>query len=101
MGADSKRTMNQLNGEINTYLNTVFLDLANELAKKTPKRTGKASRGWRRSGQYDITKEGEQEVIRNNVNYIAILETGTSKQAPQGMINPAVEIVNRRNNKRF
>ena len=100
MGADSKRTMNELNGEINTYLNTVFLDLARELAKKTPKKTGKASRGWRRSGQYDINKAGEQEVIRNNVNYIAVLETGTSKQAPHGIVNPAIDIVNRRNNKR-
>ena len=87
--------------DLNTYLNTVFQDLARELAKQTPKRSGRASRGWQRSGQYDVNKTGEQEVIRNNVNYIAVLETGTSKQAPQGMINPAVEIVNRRNNKRF
>jgi GTP cyclohydrolase I len=99
MGADSKRTMNELNGEINTYLNKVFLDLSRELARQTPKRTGKAAGGWRQSGRYDINKTSEQEVIRNDVNYIAVLETGTSKQAPQGMIHPAVEVVNRRNNK--
>jgi hypothetical protein len=100
MGADSRQTMNSLNAEINTYLNRVIQDLKVELTRETPKKTGRASRGWRQSGRYDVAKQGEQEILRNDTPYVALLEEGRSKQAPHGMINPSIEAVLRRNNKR-
>lgn len=100
MGAESNKAMKSLNTEINTYLDTVFKDLKNELTKRTPIRSGNARRGWRQTGRYDINNTGVQEVLRNDVPYVGLLEEGRSKQAPQGMIGPAVDAVNRRNNKK-
>lgn len=59
-------------------------DLAEEIRKTTPIDTGKARRGWRRS----LTPKGA--TINNSVPYISALEKGHSRQAPKGMIQPAI-----------
>ena len=98
--SETSRSMNSLFGEINSYLSLVTKDLTNQLAVETPKRTGRASRGYKKIGNFDIRKEGEQPLIANQVPYVALLEEGRSKQAPRGMIEPALNKVARRNNKR-
>lgn len=97
---ETQKSMDSLFNEINSYLSLVQQDLTRQLAVETPKRTGRASRGYVNVGKFDIRKEGEQPLIANKVPYVALLEEGRSKQAPRGMIEPALTKVARRNNKR-
>lgn len=99
MSAD--QAMKQLRVEIGAHLDNVFADLRGELTKKTPKRSGRASRGWQKTGSFEPGRQqAPQEVLRNDVPYVGLLEQGRSRQAPRGMIGPSVDAVSRRNNKR-
>ena len=72
----------------------VFLRALNtEVKRLTPVRTGRAQRGWRIVSQYKLSKPG---VIENRVPYIGLLEAGYSKQAPNGMLGPALNRLTRR-----
>lgn len=98
---NAEQSMRALKDEISIHLDRVFEDLRGELKTKTPKRSGRASRGWQKTGSFEPgTQQGPQEVLRNDVPYVGLLEEGRSKQAPRGMITPAVDAVNRRNQKR-
>ena len=90
-------SMRQLKGEISTRVDRLVGDLRKELISRTPKQTGRASRGWRQTGRYDATKPSAQEVLRNDVPYIMPLEEGHSKQAPRGFVTQAIDSVIRKN----
>jgi hypothetical protein len=96
MGKESQQTMKTLTGDINARVDLFIKDLRLELTKRTPKRSGTASRGWQQVNRYDANKRGEQTVIRNDVKYIQPLEDGHSKQAPHGFINQAIDQVLKR-----
>lgn len=99
MSAD--QAMKQLKAEIGSHLDRVFADLRGELVRQTPKRSGTASRGWQKTGSFEPGRQqAPQEVLRNDVPYVGLLEQGRSRQAPRGMITPSVDAVNRRNNQR-
>ena len=56
----------------------------------TPIDRGRARRGWK------LQRAGEKYVVENKVPYINVLEEGHSKQAPNGMIKPAIRQTLRR-----
>lgn len=56
-------------------------DYRAEVVPRTPIDTGRARRGWQKR-----TSE-----IRNDVPYIAKLESGYSRQAPNGFVNQALK----------
>ena len=75
-------------------VNLFIRQLNIEVARLTPIRTGTARRGWRVIGEYKL--RGNTRVIENRVPYIGLLEMGYSKQAPNGMLGPALTRLNRR-----
>lgn len=75
-------------------VNQFLYKLNREVTKLTPRRSGRAARGWRLMSSYKIGRT--QVVIENRVPYIGLLEMGYSRQAPNGMITPAMNRLKRR-----
>jgi mRNA-degrading endonuclease RelE of RelBE toxin-antitoxin system len=75
-------------------VNSFFEELNTSSSKITPIRTGRARRGWRKSGKYRIGDSGV--MIENQVPYIGLLDEGRSKQAPAGIIMPVLRNLNRK-----
>jgi hypothetical protein len=97
MARTSKGTMKELYSEVNRELDRFFDALNTEAKALTPVKTGRAKRGWRRAGNASIGQGATTEVvITNPVPYIAVLDKGSSRQAPQGMFEPALKKVTRR-----
>ena len=76
-----KNTLNLEPEEFEALVN----DLVEELASKTPVKTGNARAGWHAS----MSKDGA--TIANDVDYVSFLEDGHSGQARQGMIKPSIK----------
>jgi hypothetical protein len=66
--------------EIEKQRQKITEDLLNKLKEATPVDTGNARDGWKIDGRN----------IVNNVNYISVLNEGTSKQAPAHFIEKTV-----------
>ena len=97
MAKSSRGTMRELYSEVNRELDQFFDALNTEAKALTPVKTGRAKRGWRRTGKPTIGQGATTDVvITNPVPYIAVLDKGSSKQAPQGMFEPALKKVTRR-----
>lgn len=92
MAKDPKRVIDKLQREIGHDFNTMTKDLTANLKKETPVgETRNAQRGWRNIYRNDLFKRREFDVIENQVDYIGILDQGSSRQAPQGIVKPAVQ----------
>lgn len=97
MAKSAKGSMKELYTEVNRELDQFFDALNTEAKALTPVKSGRARRGWRRSGSASIGQGATTEVvIKNPVPYIAVLDRGSSKQAPQGILEPALKKVTRR-----
>jgi hypothetical protein len=73
-----------------------FIELLNrEVTRLTPRRTGRAARGWRVTNQYKIGRRSPS-LVENRVPYIGLLDLGYSKQAPNGIVDPAMRRLTRR-----
>lgn len=88
---DPKKTMGQISIEINKDLDDIFKDLLRNLKRETPVDKGTARRGWK----YDKQPKGDKvktinRVIVNEVPYIEYLDQGSSKQAPNGIVEQAI-----------
>lgn len=96
MATTPQGTIDELKREMGVVVNSAIKDLAVVAAQKTPVRTGRAQRGWRHVAEFKFNGQ-TQTVIRNDVPYIGVLdEKKTSKQAPNGIVPPSVEEINRR-----
>lgn len=84
--------------DIEASLERAVRDLIQELnttaRQDTPRRTGRAARGWRVGSPYKLGST--QTVLENQVPYIGLLEMGYSRQAPDGIIEPALDRLTRR-----
>lgn len=67
-----------------------------ELKKTTPIKTGRARSGWRKYRDTKIGTGQTQTVITNTVPYIGPLDEGSSKQAPQGIVEPSWAAANKK-----
>lgn len=65
-------------------VNTLGNDLQDSLKADTPRRTGEARRGWRKSN----TRSGFR--ITNRVDHIGALNEGHSKQAPRNYVGRTI-----------
>ncbi len=89
MAKTPDRAMKDLTKGMEDTVNRFLVEYTNELRASTPIDTGRARRGWKRTGKYKV---GESvPVIENRVPYIGVLDTGTSRQAPNGIAKPAAE----------
>lgn len=95
MAVTPKGAIDELKSEMSVTVNSVIRDLADNLVKKTPIDTGRAKRGWKRVAEFKFNGQA-QTVIRNDVPYIGVLDKGTSRQAPNGIVVPSVEEIKRR-----
>lgn len=94
MSDNPKKVIDLLNEKIETDLKTFTNELTQEMRKLTPVQTGRAKRGWRQ--KTPRLNGGKTAIIENRVPYSGVLDTGSSRQAPKGMVEPAVEKVLRR-----
>lgn len=86
-----KDIIDKLERSVNRFIQQLNI----EVAKLTPIRSGRARRGWRVIAEYTI-RSNNTRVIENRVPYIGLLEMGYSKQAPNGMLGPALTRLSRR-----
>jgi len=94
MPNQSKDTMNQLRAEIGHDFKQYSDKLLKNIQKLTPVDSGRAQRGWVNKYNNQIGKASSDTtfvLFANKVPYIDILEKGGSRQAPAGMINPALK----------
>lgn len=90
MTNDPQKAMRNLKAEVNGDLDSFFDDLFTELKRSTPVQSGQAKRGWKKRSD-PVINGRDQTIIDNKVPYIGVLDTGTSSQAPNGIIVPAVK----------
>ena len=75
-----KTTIDELNEDIEKFIDGFTNQLQGNLKRETPKLTGRASRGW--------TKD--KETVSNTVPYINRLDEGWSKQKPRGFVKQTI-----------
>jgi hypothetical protein len=95
MSRDVKITIKNLTSEMVHELNAFNRDVYLEIVKTTPKRTGAASRAWTKPEKVSAT-DFNKVISTNALNYVPILEEGSSKQAPAGFIQPSIDKITRR-----
>jgi hypothetical protein len=95
--SDEKVILKDMRKSIERAVDTLLDDINTEVIKTTPIRTGRARSGWRYSPRYKLGYQGA--LIQNRVEYIGILDRGSSKQAPNGIVEPAIDKFIRRNRK--
>ena len=94
--SNSKSVNADIQKTLNAVVNHFLDDFYKEVKSTTPEREGRAKRAWQRTGKYDITRNGEITVMRNDTPYVGLLDEGSSKQAPRGMTKPAFEKLSKR-----
>lgn len=93
--SDHKKIFSDIERSLEREMQEIIQDINTEVIRTTPKRTGRAQRGWRVRGRY--TLGGNSTVLENMVPYIGILDQGSSRQAPGGIVDPSVrKLLNRR-----
>jgi hypothetical protein len=82
-------TMKQVEQDYRGFLERVADTIVTEAPKFTPKRTGRAAKGWEKKMEKDNFS------VENNVPYVGYLEKPyvKSKQAPRGIIGPTLTSV--------
>lgn len=98
--ANSKNSIKkELYAEIGTGLSKFAHDFANELRRTTPIDTGRARKGWVNAYQKGSFSSGKTvPLARNKVPYIGVLDSNkTSRQAPKGIVEPALRNTTRKN----
>ena len=94
MPNQSKQTMKSLRAEIGRDFEQYADKLLKNIRSLTPVDSGRAQRGWVNKYNDQIGKASRDTkfiLFANKVPYIDILEKGSSRQAPAGMINPALK----------
>lgn len=79
-----------LDGIVEQEKQAIADDYKTAVVPRTPIDTGKARRGWR----------ARKTEIRNDVPYIGKLETGYSRQAPNGFVRQALSRTIEQSNRR-
>tara|TARA_R110000868_G_scaffold123968_2_gene327925 strand:- start:1739 stop:2032 length:294 start_codon:yes stop_codon:yes gene_type:complete len=76
--------MRELSVIIQKEISAIASTYKDEVRSRTPVDTGRARRGWANR------TSGKNREVRNQVPYISKLESGYSRQAPNGFVNQAV-----------
>ena len=95
--SDSGKIFKDITSSLGRAVDELLTDINTQLVQATPKRTGRASRGWRYTPRYRLGYAGA--LIKNSVQYITHLDAGSSKQAPNGIVQPVLDRYIRRNKK--
>ena len=79
-----------INSKVRRLMDRVSSDVLTVARANTPIRLGKARAGWKKKK----TRDGFS--VSNRVVYIDKLNQGSSQQAPQGIIKPTLQEIQRR-----
>ena len=89
--ANKADTIRQLKAEIDTDLSSFVQKYIVQLKATTPIRTGRARNGWTSTYRKGAVSSGKSiPIAKNTVPYIGVLDEGSSMQAPQGIVTPAL-----------
>lgn len=88
---DSRKTRRELENEISRDFSQFASEFVTNLRATTPIQSGNARRGWVNKYNNSVGKSTRFEVAANHVPYIGPLDTGTSRQAPRGIVKPAFD----------
>ena len=80
-----------LQKDLGRFTEQVMADVLTTSQKYTPRRSGQAARNWKKSGT------GTATTVTNRLPYINRLDSGSSRQAPNGIIKPTLDEVSKRN----
>tara|TARA_R110000850_G_scaffold227485_3_gene352531 strand:+ start:228 stop:494 length:267 start_codon:yes stop_codon:yes gene_type:complete len=83
--------MKSLQADIEKDLSSFTDELYQEIKNTTPVQTGVAKKGWRK-GKVNLDNS-KSTIITNGVPYIDELNAGSSQQAPDGIVSPAIKKV--------
>ena len=98
MAKTARGTLDELKGSISKDFNAYAQEVYAEIVKTTPVRSGQARRSWTKP--QPTRKDNYNAVITSSsLPYMQPLDEGYSKQAPNGIIQPAIDKVTRRYNK--
>lgn len=98
----ARKAMTQLSREVDTGLRAFANEFYHQLRSSTPIRTGFARNSWQNIyGGKPVGTGGLIPLARNNADYIGVLDGKspkgfTSGQAPQGIVNPALQKTRRK-----
>lgn len=79
---------------IERAVDALFTDINRSSRDITPIRTGFAKSQWRKTSKYRLGDSGV--IVENTAPYIAILDKGSSRQAPSGIVTPVLNKLMRR-----
>ena len=79
--SSTKTTIDQLNKDIEKFIDGFTNTLQSNLKRETPKLTGRASRGWNKP---------QNDTVSNTVPYINRLDEGWSRQKPRGFVKQTI-----------
>ena len=79
--SSTKTTIDELNKDIEKFIDGFTNTLQSNLKRETPKLTGRASRGWNKP---------QNDTVSNTVPYINRLDEGWSKQKPRGFVKQTI-----------
>lgn len=98
MAKTASGTMRELRREVAGSVTSLAQDIYQEIVRTTPKDKGTARASWTPPGK--PTADNYNVVVTTNpLPYIEPLESGRSKQAPRGFIQPAIDKITRKANK--
>ena len=79
-----------MNNNVSKIVDNISADLLKEVICRSPVRTGKFKRSWRKRGS------GLNYQISNSQSYGHELEHGKSGQAPEGVVGPSIQTIKQR-----
>ena len=83
-----KGVIKHLQNSIGRAVDDLIEDINTNIKRQTPVRTGFARKQWRQTTPYTFGYSGT--IIENRAPYIAILDRGSSRQAPDGIVQPVL-----------
>lgn len=92
MSSDGRKVFKNLKAEVGRDLDRWVDDLMHNLRTHTPIATGNARKNWVKT--FDKKKLGSSSkysLARNDVEYIERLDEGWSSQAPNGIVEQAIQ----------
>jgi hypothetical protein len=89
MAKTPKGTINELQAEFGHDFSRFNQDFVDNLKSSTPIASGVARRAWQNKYTGNIGSAGKYPLASNHVPYIGILNAGSSRQAPDGVVDPA------------
>lgn len=88
--------MRDLKAEIGSDFDRFASEFYDNLRATTPIRSGQARNSWVRTNNNPMTTQSTVLIMRNTVDYADRLDNGWSRQAPNGIVEPAFQRTRRK-----